>query len=553
MKHVTLHNMHNSFLCALHAGGGSGHEPAMAGFVGRGMLAAAVCGEVFASPSEDAVLAAIRAVTGPAGCLLVVMNYTGDRLNFGAAAERAKAEGLKVEMVVTADDCALKAKAAVGRRGIAGTVLVHKIAGATAAAGGSLDEVKAAAEAAAASIGTIGASLSGCTVFGQPPSDRLGPQEFEMGLGIHGEPGAYRERIRPMSGIVDEMVSRISGEADSYLPLKQGERVALLVNNLGSTTALEMHGAAAAAARLVETQLKACVERLYVGPFMTSLGMHGLSVTLLRGADKGVLALLDAPTEAPAWPSAPAIYAPNKVPVLLPTGPTDEAGEDGAGAAAGADSGANSEHARAVRRCLEAACEALLGAEAELNALDGKVGDGDCGSTLAKGASAIQAALQSGALPLDNPASTALALASLAGRSMGGTSGAVYKILLTAAGASLRLGGQQGLTLTAAATALLAGVAAVSKYGGAQRGDRTMLDALGPAAEALNAAAEQSQAAEAAAEAAAAAAAAGAEATCSMAAAAGRSSYIPAEQQAGNPDPGARAAVIWLQAVARAL
>ncbi len=112
-----------------------------------------------------------------------------------------------------------------------------------------------------------------------------------------------------------------------------------------------------------------------------------------------------------------------------------------------------------------------------------QVGDGDCGSTLAKGASAIQAALQSGALPLDNPASTALALASLAGRSMGGTSGAVYKILLTAAGASLRLGGQQGLTLTAAATALLAGVAAVSKYGGAQRGDRTMLDALGPAAE----------------------------------------------------------------------
>ncbi|KAL4434444.1 hypothetical protein ABPG75_000885 [Micractinium tetrahymenae] len=536
---------------AVISGGGSGHEPAMAGYVGRGMLAAAVCGEVFASPSEDAVLAAIRAVTGPAGCLLIVMNYTGDRLNFGAAAERAKVEGLKVEMVVTADDCALKAKAAVGRRGIAGTVLVHKIAGATAAAGGSLEEVKAAAEGAAASIGTMGASLSGCTVFGQPSSDRLGPQEFEMGLGIHGEPGAYRERMRPMSGIVDEMVSRIAGETDSYLPVEKGDRVVLLVNNLGSTTPLEMHGAAAAAARLVQSQLNATVERLYIGPFMTSLGMHGLSVTLLRGANEAIMKLLDAPTEAPAWPSAPAIYAPDKAPLPLPTGPNDETEEQAAGAAAG--SGTDTEQAQTVRRCLEAACRALHAAEAELNALDGKVGDGDCGSTLAKGASAIQAALQSGALPLGDPASTALALASLAGRSMGGTSGAIYKLCMTAAGASLRQQGQQGLTLPAAAAALLAGVAAISKYGGAQLGDRTMLDALGPAAEALNVMANDWQAAEAAADAAASAAEAGAEATCSMTAAAGRASYVPAEQQEGTPDPGARAVAIWLRAVANAL
>ncbi|PSC68530.1 3,4-dihydroxy-2-butanone kinase [Micractinium conductrix] len=521
----------------------------MAGYVGSGMLAAAVSGEVFASPSEEAVLAAIRAVTGHAGCLVIVMNYTGDRLNFGAACERAKAEGLKVEMVVSADDCALQSNGVVGRRGIAGSIFVHKIAGAAAAAGGSLADVKAAAEAAAANVGSLGASLTSCTLFGQPAEQRLGPDELEMGLGIHGEPGAYREKIRPLSDIVHDLVTRIAADTGCYLPIEKGERVALLVNNLGSTTPLEMNAAARAAARLVEARLQARLERLFVGPFMTSLDMHGLSLSLLRIPDDATLALLDAPTQALAWPATPPIYSGSKLLLPLPTGATDDP------AAATEDGGQDGEVAAATRRCLEAVCKALAEAEGELNALDAKVGDGDCGSTLAKGAAAVQQQL--GALPLADPAAAAVVLARLAGHSLGGTSGAVYKILLTGTGASLAEQRRQtdgaAPTLADLAAALSDGAAAVGKYGGAQLGSRTMLDAVVPAAKALHEAAAAGQPAAAALAAAAAAAAAGAEATKGMAAAAGRSSYVPASLLSGSADPGAVAVARWMAAAAAAL
>lgn len=172
---------------AVVSGGGSGHEPAFGGYVGNGILAAAVAGEVFASPSEDAVLAAIRAVTGPKGCLVLVNNYTGDRLHFGGAVERAKAEGLAVDLVAVADDCALPGKTRVGRRGIAGMAIVLKIAGAVAADGGSLSQVTEAAEMAAANIGSMGCSLSVCTLPGQSRiEERIGAEEMEMGLGLHG-------------------------------------------------------------------------------------------------------------------------------------------------------------------------------------------------------------------------------------------------------------------------------------------------------------------------------------------------------------------------------
>src|SRR5215207_6304965 len=175
---------------AVISGGGSGHEPAHVGFVGRGMLTAAVCGEIFASPSVDAVLAAILSVTGPAGCLLVVKNYTGDRLSFGLAAERARAMGLRVEMVIVADDIALPD--AVRPRGVAGTLFVHKVAGQLARSGAPLDVVKDGAERVAASVRSLGVSLSSCSIPGVPSEARIGPDEMEIGLGIHGEPGAEK-------------------------------------------------------------------------------------------------------------------------------------------------------------------------------------------------------------------------------------------------------------------------------------------------------------------------------------------------------------------------
>ncbi|KAL6001074.1 hypothetical protein ACLOJK_006801 [Asimina triloba] len=197
------------------SGGGSGHEPAHAGFVGEGMLTAAICGDVFASPPIDSILAGIRAVTGPMGCLLVVKNYTGDRLNFGLAAEQAKSEGYKVEcykseprhnylqMVIVGDDCALPPPRGIaGRRGLAGTILVHKVAGAAAAAGLSLSHVTAEAKRAAEMMGTMGVALSVCTSPGQVTSDRLGPGKMELGLGIHGEPGAAVADIQPVDIVI---------------------------------------------------------------------------------------------------------------------------------------------------------------------------------------------------------------------------------------------------------------------------------------------------------------------------------------------------------------
>lgn len=170
---------------AVISGGGSGHEPAQAGYVGEGMLTAAICGDVFASPPVDSILAGIRAVTGPMGCLLVVTNYTGDRLNFGLAAELAKTEGFKVETVIVGDDCALPPPRGIaGRRGLAGTILVHKVAGAAAAAGLSLEEVAAEAKHASEMVGTMGVALTVCSLPGQATSDRLGPEKMELGLGV---------------------------------------------------------------------------------------------------------------------------------------------------------------------------------------------------------------------------------------------------------------------------------------------------------------------------------------------------------------------------------
>ena len=183
---------------AIISGGGSGHEPAHAGYIGAGMLSAAVAGEVFTSPSSDAVLAAIRAVSGKPGALLVVKNYTGDRLNFGVAAEMARAEGVPVEMIIVDDDVALKGTAsAAGPRGLAGTIFIHKLVGAAAAEGKSLAEVAAIGRTAIQSLATMGLSFSaGTSPSVGKPSFELAENEMELGLGIHGEPGVKRMQLR---------------------------------------------------------------------------------------------------------------------------------------------------------------------------------------------------------------------------------------------------------------------------------------------------------------------------------------------------------------------
>ena len=296
---VVLRRDHAEFggRVALVSGGGAGHEPAHGGYVGEGMLTGAVVGDVFTSPSTDAVLAAVRAVGQDAGVLLIVKNYTGDRLNFGLAAEIARTEGIDVEMVVVGDDVALAAEGEhAGRRGIAGTVLVHKVAGAAAARGDDLAGVRALAQRAADGVRSMGVSLGACTVpaVGRPGFE-LGEDEVEWGLGIHGEAGVERGALVPADEVADRLVGAVADDAG----LEDGARVVLLVNDLGTTPPSELDVVARGALRALRGR-GAVVERAWVGRFLTALDMPGCSVSVLP-VDDELLALLDAPTRTSAW------------------------------------------------------------------------------------------------------------------------------------------------------------------------------------------------------------------------------------------------------------
>lgn len=254
---------------ALVSGGGSGHEPAHAGFVGKGMLTAAVCGDVFASPSVDAVLAGILAVTGPAGCLVIVKNYTGDRLNFGLAVERARAFGHKVSMVIADDDIALPDLPQA--RGLAGTLFVHKIAGALAEQGADLDAVTQAAERVIVGAKSIGMSLDTCRVPGAAKEDRIPDGMAELGLGIHGEAGVEQVRFESAKAAVGAMCQKLSS-------VMADDRYVVLLNNLGGTSMLEM---GVLAHEVLRSSIGGKLEAM-IGPaaMMTSLDMRGFSISL---------------------------------------------------------------------------------------------------------------------------------------------------------------------------------------------------------------------------------------------------------------------------------
>lgn len=511
---------------ALLSGGGSGHEPAHAGYVGDGMLTAAIAGDVFTSPSTDAVLAAIRAVAGPAGAVLIVKNYTGDRLNFGLAAELARAEGFPVELVVVADDVALRGTVEESRRrGIAGTVLVHKVAGAAAERGAGLVEVAELARAVAEDIGTMGVALGPCTLpAAGKPNFELGAREIELGLGIHGEPGVTKAELASADELVDTLLAAIVEDRG----LNQGSRVALLVNGLGSTPPMEL----AIVARSALANLKRrgiVVERAWTGTFLSALDMPGISLSLLT-VDDARLVLLDAATSAPAWPGGGAL---NAEPVVAHAA-TSSAPVEVAPAAGGEVS----------QRLVLAAAAALSAAEERLTDLDAKAGDGDLGASLARAAEAIRA------LPASTwnaPAHALAATGNVLRRAIGGSSGPFYATALLRASRELAQGGADPLP-----RAFDAAVGAITELGGAKPGDRTMIDALAPAADAFRAALAASRSPKAALEAAAAAAEAGARHTATLRPRLGRASYL-GERAVGIPDGGAVAVAIWLRSIADAL
>ncbi|MFF1609353.1 dihydroxyacetone kinase subunit DhaK [Amycolatopsis sp. NPDC058278] len=281
---------------AVISGGGSGHEPLHGGFVGHGMLAAAVPGAVFTSPTPDAVQAAVTATTGEAGALLIVKNYTGDVLNFETAAELAAAEGLEVRSVVIDDDVAVKDSTyTAGRRGVGGTVLLEKITGAAAERGDSLDAVTALAQKVIGQVRSIGVALTAPTVpHAGTPSFDLDENEIEFGIGIHGEPGRERIPAEP----ADELVARMVEAVVSDLPFASGDRVLLFTNSMGGTPLVELYLAHGIAERLLADR-GIVVERRLVGPYITSLEMQGMSLTLLK-LDDELTELWDAPVNTAA-------------------------------------------------------------------------------------------------------------------------------------------------------------------------------------------------------------------------------------------------------------
>ncbi|WP_411676701.1 dihydroxyacetone kinase subunit DhaK [Caproicibacter sp.] len=282
---------------ALVSGGGSGHEPAHGGYVGRGMLDAAVAGAVFTSPTPDQIYEAVKAVNGGKGVLLIIKNYTGDVLNFEMAAEMADAEGIRVEKVVVNDDVAVENSTFTsGRRGIAGTLFVHKIAGAKAESGGTLDEVKAVAEKVIANVRSMGMAISPCTVpEAGKPSFVLKENEMEIGMGIHGEPGIQREPLQTADRIADRLLEKIFDD----LQLSPGDETAVLINGLGATPLMELFIVNRRVAEvLAEKGIK--IVKTYVGNGMTSLEMGGCSISLLK-LDDELKQLLGAPAETPAF------------------------------------------------------------------------------------------------------------------------------------------------------------------------------------------------------------------------------------------------------------
>jgi triose/dihydroxyacetone kinase / FAD-AMP lyase (cyclizing) len=519
---------------AVLSGGGSGHEPAHEGYIGVGMLNAAVVGEVFTSPSSDSVFAAIKAVSGEPGALLVVKNYTGDRLNFGLAAEMARAERIPVETVVVDDDVALKGtEQATGARGLAGTIFIHKLVGAAAAEGKSLADVAAIGRAAVESLATMGVSLSAGTspAVGKPGFE-LGEHEMELGLGIHGEPGVKRTQLQTADELTETLLTKILEHG------KFGEkRVAVMVNNLGATTEMELAIVARHAMRFLENN-GITVERIYAGTFLSSLDMAGISITLLGVKDEW-LRWLDAATTAPAWPNT-LKQRPGKREAQI-------AGEASTKVSSPTDREAQSEAGRKAKQAIVAACKALQDAEGELTEMDRIAGDGDLGTSMTRAAKAVQGAV--GSYPLDDVPTTMRAIGHTLRRELGGSSGPLYGVLFLRCGSVLERSG--AMELSQWAEALDQGCRAISELGGAKPGDRTMLDALDPFVRALKKEGSGKTSREmilAAIE----AAERGVEATARMKPRLGRSSYL-GDRVLGCPDPGAKAVAVWLRAASKAL
>lgn len=501
---------------ALISGGGSGHEPLHAGFVGSNLLNAAVCGSIFALPATTQILSAIRKV-GKNGVVIIVKNYTGDILHFGLALERARAEGYDAEMVIVADDVAVgrSKNAMVGRRGIAGTALVHKILG---SASGTVAEIAELGRAVSSALVTIGASLDRTSVPGMAPHEPLEAGKAELGLGIHNEPGEVVD-IEPMDKFVSHLYELLLGNDPErhYVDFSNDDFV-VLVNNIGGTLKLELYA-------ITRYVLRQCPlgtpKRVYVSDFVTSLNSPGFLVTLLNllkierespWKAAQILHFLDAPTNAPGW-----------TPKEWDWGHFESGDEEEEEKEPDVTSLVRVDAADLKER-IHRAMNNLIAKEPEITDYDTKVGDGDCGETLKSGAEAV--------LKLEigpDPVKVLSEITHAVEHAMGGTSGGIYAIFFTALTANLQ---KHSLK-----TALKNSLDSLFAYTKARQGDRTLIDVLQPFVTTYYETESLERALEKAAD--------GCKKTSDLESKFGRSLYVSTTK--GVPDPGAVGLLAILQ------
>jgi len=600
------------------SGGGSGHEPSHAGYIASNMLSGAVLGGIFASPSVSSILAAIRTLcisksidtdtpattatsssssSSSSSCLLIVKNYTGDRLNFGMACELAKSQGIPCHMVLVADDVAIPPPSSsstshhthLGARGLAGTVLVHKVAGAAAGAfhhTRSLDQVSALALIVASTVKTIGVALDAVTLPGATTiNSRLHGLVMEIGLGIHGEPGWYQCKPMSIRQLIPILISKIYNYgydereekmdtiksddiSNANRSFQKGDELAVLINNLGGTSNFEMSIVAKETVEHLESVSigYGChVSRLYVGSYMTSFNMHGISISILplSRLPSIVVDLLDAPTDAPGWLKGDIWKRDSKtrlstVEVVEPPSLIQQQEKQaidihltsliGVSQPSLVDTTPSSS---LMYQRIQAACQALIEGEPLLTKYDTIVGDGDCGFTMQRGAKEILTRLNNGTIPLNPPDALLSSLADSISASMGGSSGILLELMFRNMSTNMKKTRHIDSSSSSSSTygnlwieALDHSVYAMSFYGGARKGSRTMLDALYPALESLQVSPDLNACARAVKD--------GALGTANMTrATAGRSNYLREESLVGTPDPGAVAVSMVFDALAK--
>ena len=516
------------------SGGGSGHEPAHAGYVGKGMLDAAVAGNVFASPSPDRIIEGIKAADSGAGVLMIIKNYSGDIMNFTMSGDMAALDGIKTDYVVVKDDVAVEDSTySTGRRGIAGTVFVHKIAGAAAESGKDLAGVKAAAEKTIANIRTMGMAMSSCILPGVgKPGFTLAEDEIEIGMGIHGEPGISREKMSTAKELAEKLLGKIFADTDIY----DGAEVAVMVNGLGGTPLMELYILNNEVQKILEEKGVKCY-KTFVGNYMTALEMAGASVTLLK-LDDELKGYLDYPSEAPAFRVAGAIADGEAQAEAVEVKAAGHAAGEEAVAASAPEADENDTPFRLTAQdyvnYINVTAKKIAENEEYVSALDAATGDGDHWANINMGFENLVAASdEMRAMPICDVFKK---IGMLMMSKIGGSSGILYGGAYMAAARSCA--GKAELTNRGLCDALEAMVSDMMARGKAEPGMKTMIDALYPAVQAYKAAIESGKgAAETLAEVKK-AAVDGAEATRGMEAVKGRASY-QTNKGVGHLDAGA--------------